>query len=46
MPYGSGRPFIADEMVHALIQHFDEHNLSNHSDLPEVLGRPYEYLSK
>ena len=28
-PDGSGRPLIANEVVHALIQHFDEHDLSN-----------------
>ena len=45
-PDGSGRPLIANEVVHALIQHFDEHDLSNHSVPPDVLGRAYEYLIK
>ena len=30
-PDGSGKPLIANEVVHALIQHFDEYNLSNQS---------------
>ena len=30
-PDGSGKPLIPNEVVHALIQHFDEHNLSNES---------------
>ena len=45
-PDGSGRPLIANEVVHALIQHFDEHDLSNRSVPPDVLGRAYEYLIK
>lgn len=45
-PDGSGRPLIANEVVHALIQHFDEHDLSNKSVPPDVLGRAYEYLIK
>ena len=45
-PDGSGKPLIANEVVHALIQHFDEHDLSNHSVPPDVLGRAYEYLIK
>ena len=45
-PDGSGRPLIANEVVHALVQHFDEHDLSNHSVQPDVLGRAYEYLIK
>lgn len=32
--------------MHALIQHFDEHDLSNTSVPPDVLGRAYEYLIK
>ena len=43
-PDGSGRPLIPNEVVHALIQHFDAHDLSNHSVPPDVLGRAYEYL--
>ena len=45
-PDGSGRPLIANEVVHALVQHFDEHDLSNSSVPPDVLGRAYEYLIK
>ena len=45
-PDGSGRPLIANEVVHALVQHFDEHDLSNTSVTSDVLGRAYEYLIK
>ena len=45
-PDGSGKPLIANEVVHALVQHFDEHGLSNGSVPPDVLGRAYEYLIK
>lgn len=45
-PDGSGKPLIANEVVHALVQHFDEHALSNKSVPPDVLGRAYEYLIK
>ena len=45
-PDGSGKPLIANEVVHALIQHFDEHDLSNRSVPPDILGRAYEYLIK
>src|SRR5438876_1243233 len=45
-PDGSGKPLIPNEVVHALIQHFDEHDLSNQSVPPDVLGRAYEYLVK
>jgi type I restriction enzyme M protein len=45
-PDGSGKPVIPNEVVHALIQHFDEHDLSNKSVPPDVLGRAYEYLIK
>ena len=45
-PDGSGRPLIANAVVHALIQHFEEYDLSNHSVQPDVLGRAYEYLIK
>lgn len=45
-PDGSGKPLIPNEVVHALIQHFDEHDLSNRSVQPDVLGRAYEYLIK
>jgi len=43
-PDGSGKPLIANEVVHALIQHFDEYDLSNRNVPPDVLGRAYEYL--
>src|SRR5437016_12002887 len=45
-PDGSGKPLIPNEVVHALIQHFDEHDLSNKNVPPDVLGRAYEYLIK
>ena len=45
-PDGSGRPLIPNEVVHALIQHFNAHDLSNASVPPDVLGHAYEYLIK
>jgi type I restriction enzyme M protein len=45
-PDGSGKPLIPNEVVHALVQHFDEHDLSNNSVPPDILGRAYEYLIK
>jgi type I restriction enzyme M protein len=45
-PDGSGKPLIPNEVVHALIQHFDEHDLSNRSVASDILGRAYEYLIK
>jgi type I restriction enzyme M protein len=45
-PDGSGKPLIPNEVVHALIQHFNSHDLSNVSVPPDVLGRAYEYLIK
>src|SRR5947209_8025276 len=45
-PDGSGKPLIPNEVVHALIQHFDEHDVSNKSVQSDVLGRAYEYLIK
>jgi hypothetical protein len=45
-PDGSGKPLIPDEVVHALVQHYDQHDLSNKSVPPDVLGRAYEYLIK
>lgn len=50
-PDGSGKPLIPNEVVHALIQHFDEIDgrpldLSNASVAPDVLGRAYEFLIK
>jgi type I restriction enzyme M protein len=45
-PDGSGKPLIPNEVVHALIQHFDSHDLSNASVPADVLGHAYEYLIK
>lgn len=45
-PDGSGKPLIPHEVVHALIQHFNTHDLSNASVPPDVLGHAYEYLIK
>lgn len=45
-PDGSGKPLIPNQVVHALIQHFDEVDLSNKSVPPDILGRAYEYLIK
>jgi type I restriction enzyme M protein len=45
-PDGSGRPLIPNEVVHALIQHFNSHDLSNASVPPDVLGGAYQYLLK
>jgi type I restriction enzyme M protein len=45
-PDGSGKPLIPNEVVHALIQHFESHDLSNASVPPDILGRAYEYLIK
>ncbi len=45
-PDGSGKPLIPNEVVHTLIQHFDEHDLSNKNVPSDVLGRAYEYLIK
>ena len=45
-PDGSGKPLIANEVVHALVQHFDEYDLSNRAAPADVLGRAYEYLIK
>ena len=45
-PDGSGTQLIANEVVHALVQHFDEHDLSNRNVPADVLGRAYEYLIK
>src|SRR4029079_8612003 len=45
-PDDSGRLLIANEVVHALVQHFDQYDLSNASVSPDVLGRAYEYLIK
>jgi type I restriction enzyme M protein len=45
-PDASGKKLIPNEVVHALIQHFDEVDLSNKSVPSDVLGRAYEYLIK
>ena len=45
-PDGSGRPLIPNEVVHALLNHFNDHDLSNNSVPSDVLGRAYEYLIK
>lgn len=45
-PDGSGKQLIPDEVVHALIQHFNTYDLSNAGVPPDVLGRAYEYLIK
>jgi type I restriction enzyme M protein len=45
-PDGSGKPLIPNEVVHALIQHFNTHDLSNASVPSDVLGHAYEYLIK
>jgi len=45
-PDGSAKKLIPNEVVHALIQHFDEIDLSNKSVPPDILGRAYEYLIK
>ncbi len=45
-PTGAGRKLIPNEVVHALIQHFDEIDLSNKSVPADILGRAYEYLIK
>jgi len=45
-PDGGGKTLISNEVVHALIQHFNEYDLSNQSVPPDVLGRAYEYLIK
>jgi len=45
-PDASGKKLIPNEVVHALIQHFDEIDLSNNGVPPDILGRAYEYLIK
>ncbi len=45
-PDASGKKLIPNEVVHALVQHFDEHDLSNKSVPSDILGRAYEYLIK
>ena len=45
-PDDSGKKLIPNEVVHALIQHFNEHDLSNKSVPLDMLGRAYEYLIK
>jgi type I restriction enzyme M protein len=43
-PDGTGRPLIPNEVVHALLTHFNEHDLSNRSVPADILGHAYEYL--
>ena len=45
-PDGTGKLLIPNEVVLALINHFNEVDLSNRSVPPDVLGRAYEYLIK
>jgi len=45
-PDGKGKTLIPNGTVHALVQHFEEINLSNESVPADVLGRAYEYLIK
>lgn len=45
-PDGSGQPLIPNEILHALVQHFNEIDLSNKSVPLDVLGHAYEYLLK
>jgi type I restriction enzyme M protein len=45
-PDASGKKLIPNEVVHALISHFNELDLSNKSVPADVLGRAYEYLIK
>ena len=45
-PDASGKKLIPNEVVHALVQHFNEIDLSNRSVPSDVLGRAYEYLIK
>ena len=45
-PDDSGLPLIPNEVVLALISHFDTYDLSNKSVPPDVLGHAYEYLIK
>jgi len=45
-PDASGKKLIPNEVVHALVQHFEEIDLSNRSVPSDVLGRAYEYLIK
>jgi hypothetical protein len=45
-PDASDKKLIPNGVVHALVQHFSEIDLSNKSVPPDVLGRAYEYLIK
>ena len=45
-PDASGKKLIPNEVVHALVMHFNEIDLSNKSVPPDVLGHAYEYLIK
>jgi len=44
-PDGQGK-LIANTVVHALVQHFHDLDLSNANVQPDILGRAYEYLIK
>lgn len=45
-PDGTGKLLIPNEVVLALMNHFNEINLSNRNVPPDILGRAYEYLIK
>lgn len=45
-PDGKGKKLIPNEVVHAIVQHFDAYDLSNKTVPPDILGRAYEYLIK
>jgi type I restriction enzyme M protein len=45
-PDDSGKKLIPNGVVHALIQHFRDVDLSNQSVPADILGRAYEYLIK
>ena len=45
-PDGSGKPLIPNAVVHALIQHFDEHDLSNRDVPADVLAAPTSTSSR
>ena len=43
-PDASGKKLIPNEVVHVLIQHFEEIDLSNKSVPSDILGRAYADL--
>jgi type I restriction enzyme M protein len=45
-PDGGGKQLIPNEVIHALIQHFNTYDLSNKSVAPDILGHAYEHLIK